>query len=552
MTGRGPRRRFGADETGSIGPLVAVLLTVLCGCAGLGIDLGQVYLEKRRVQSAVDLAALAAARADHSLAAASRSLLDNGYRAPADLTVAAGTYVANRAVPAAGRFTPAGQAPNATRVHLSSTVRTTFTRIVGGPASFTVSGDATALRADLAAFGLGSRLVSLDAGIANALLSRLLGTTVSFTLMDYRALASLRVDALAFLRGAAPRLGLQAGTYDDVLKTSLRIADVMALIGQASEPGSASAASRSSLNTLIAVLSGAGASIRLAGLLTAGEVGASPVSQTGEALWVNALDMITGAAFLANSANQVSLDLGATVPGLAGARITMRIGEAWRTSGFAGVGGTLSTAQQRLLVELWLPGPLALINLYLPIYVELAPARAVLTRVACPWNAVSERSVRLAVTTGVAFLAIGQVPPGALALGAPRPVLAPATILQAPLVAVTGSSAVQLGSSTQSLTFSDDDIRASRVKTVSTNTIGASLTASLLTNLDLQVNTLGLGTLALPGLLDLRGAVSAALSAAATPIDTVLLSVLAVAGVTLGSADVAVTGTRCGGAVLVQ
>ncbi|MCF4128957.1 pilus assembly protein TadG-related protein [Methylobacterium sp. SyP6R] len=542
-----PRRRFGVDRTGSIAPLVAILATILCGFAGLGIDLGQVYLEKRRVQSAVDLAALAAARAGNSPIAASRSLFDNGYRTADGLAIAAGTYLADRAVPAADRFTPAGQAPNATRVRVASTVRTAFARIVGGPASFTVSGEATAMRADLAAFGLGSRLVGVDGGIANALLSRLLGTAVSFTIMDYRALASLRVDALGLLRGAASRLNLQAGTYDDVLKSSLPIADVMALILTAAEPGGATASSRSSLNALTAALSGAGASIRLAGLLTAGELGASPVSQTGEALWVNALDLITGTALLANSANQVSLDLGATLPGLARTRVTMRVGEAWRTSGFVGLGGSLSAAQQRVLVEFWIPGPLALASLYLPVYVELAPARTVLKGVTCPWNAVGERSVKLDVATGVAYLAVGQAPPGALDLGSPRPSLVPTTILEAPLVTVTGAAALQLGSSTQSVTFTDSDIRAGRVRTVSTNTIASSLTASLLTNIDLQVNGLGL-----PGLVDLRTVVSAALSAAAAPIDTVLASILTVAGVQLGSADVAVTGTRCGGAVLVQ
>ncbi len=545
MTGDGRCRRYRADETGSLAPLVAVVLALLCGFAGLGIDLGQVYLEKRRVQSAVDLAALAAARAGNSPVAASRSLSDNGYRIPEAFVIAAGTYVADRAIPAADRFTPSGAAPNATRVRVASTVRTAFTRIVGGPASFTVSGDATALRADLAAFGLGSRLIEVDAGIANALLSRLLGTTVSFSIMDYRALASLRVDALAFLRGAAPRLGLQAATYDDVLKTSLPIADVMALIGQASERGSA--ASRSGLNALTAGLSGAGTSVRLAGLLTAGELGATPVAQTGEALWVNALDLITGAAFLANATNQVSLDLGAALPGLVRARVTMRVGEAWRTSGFRGVGGSLSAAQQRLLVEFWIPGPLALTSLYLPVFVELAPARAVLKNVACPWNTASERSVRLEVTTGAALLAIGQVAAGALELGSPRPALAPATILQAPLVAVTGRAVVPLGSSTQSVTFADADIRAGRGKTVSTNAIASSLAGSLLSTLDLQVNGI-----ALPTILDLGGAVSAALSAAAAPIDSVLFTILKTAGVTLGSADVAVTGTRCGGAVLVQ
>ncbi|AWN52178.1 hypothetical protein DK412_11270 [Methylobacterium sp. 17Sr1-1] len=540
-------RRLYTDETGAILPLVAIMMTVLCGFAGLGIDLGAVYLEKRRVQTVVDLAALAAARSGNSPKAVYRSLSDNGYPNTDSFTIIPGVYTADRNIPAISRFNPSGNTPNATRVRLASTVGTAFIRIVGGPARYAVSGEATAMRADLASFGLGSRLFNLDAGIANALLSRLLGTRVSLTLMDYRALATLRVDALGFLRGAAPQLGLQAATYDDVLKTSLPVADVMALINRASEPSSASALSRSSLTALTSALSGAGSSVRLAGLLTAGELGASPVSQTGEALWVNALDMITGAAFLANSANQVSLDLGASIPGLARARITMRIGDAWRTSGFLGVGGSLSTAQQRILVELWVAGPVGLVDLYLPIFIELAPARAVLRSVVCPWSATSERLVGLDVTTGIAALSIGAVPANALDLGTPRPTPTPVTILKAPLVEVAGVSVMQLGTTTRSLTFTDADIRAGRLQTVSTTNLVTSVTASLLTNLDLQVNGLSLS-----GLIDPKSLIVTTLGTAAGPIDNLLFSILGLAGVKLGAADVAVTGTHCGGAVLVQ
>jgi uncharacterized membrane protein len=538
--------RFRRDATGSIIPLTAVGLAALCGFAGLGVDLGMVYLEKRRVQSGADLAALAAVRASDGLKAARQSLSDNNYRSPADLVVTSGTYTGDRSVPHANRFSPNGSAPNAARVHLTSTVRTAFVRVIGGPTLYSVQGDATALRADFASFGIGSRLLSLDAGVANAMLSRLLGANITLSLMDYRALASLRVDALGILRGAAPRFGVQAGTYNDVLKGSLSMMDFTALLGQSADR-TGGAAALSSLNTLSAAMSGTSTSVRLAGLLTAGDVGATPVSQNGEALWVNALDLITGAAFVANGDNQVGLDLGTSVPGLARARITMRIGDAWRTSGFVSEGTGLSTSQQRILVEVWVPGPTALLNLYIPIFMELAPARAVLRKTTCPWSAASERSVTLDVTTGVSFIAISQVPSSALDLGSPRPPTVPAKILRAPLLTVTGAAGLQIGSSSQTVTFSDDDIRAARFKTVSTTNLATSLTSSLLANLDLQFDGL-----TVPGVVDPKGAITGALGAAAAPIDTLLFSILNLAGVKIGSADVTVTGTRCGGAVLVQ
>ena len=540
-------RRARRDETGSIVPVTAVAAAALFGFAGLGIDLGMVFLEKRRVQSLADLAALASVRSSNSLEAARRALADNGYGTGDQLSVTPGTYTANRAMPAAVRFVAGPSGANAAHVRLTTSVRTGFSRVIGGPASYAVSGEATAMRADLAAFGLGSRLASLDAGIANALLSRLLGTTITLSILDYRALASLRIDALGFLRAAAPRVGIQTGTYDEVLKASLSALDLTTALAEAADRTSAIAPALAVLNALTAVLSGTGLSVRLAGLLTAGAYGPLPLTRTGEALWVNALDLIAGAAFAANGNNQVGLDLGSAVPGLLRARITMRIGEAWRTSGFVGSGASLNAAQQRALVEIWIPGPALMPSLYLPIYLELAPARATLRKVVCPWTSPGERAVTLDVTTGVAYLAIGGTPASAVDFGLPRPPLVPAPILQAPLLNVTGTASLELGSSTQSVTFGDDDIRAGRPKTVSTNNLIGSLSAGLLANLDLRINGGGL-----PGILDPRGVVATALGAAAQPIDLLLFSLLTLAGVKVGSTDVSVTGTRCGGAVLVQ
>jgi uncharacterized membrane protein len=115
------------------------------------------------------------------------------------------------------------------------------------------------------------------------------------------------------------------------------------------------------------------------------------------------------------------------------------------------------------------------------------------------------------------------------------------------MLTVTGAAGLQIGSSSQTVTFSDDDIRSARFKTVSTTNLATSLTSSLLANLDLQFDGL-----TVPGVVDPKGAITGALGAAAAPIDTLLFSILNLAGVKIGSADVTVTGTRCGGAVLVQ
>ena len=55
-------RRLG-EERGAVAPLVALLMTVLLGFAGLGIEVGLWQLEKRRIQGAADAAASSAATA---------------------------------------------------------------------------------------------------------------------------------------------------------------------------------------------------------------------------------------------------------------------------------------------------------------------------------------------------------------------------------------------------------------------------------------------------------------------------------------------------------
>ena len=69
----------------------------------------------------------------------------------------------------------------------------------------------------IATFAIGSRLVSLNGGLLNAILGRMLGTTLSLSAMDYQALIDAHIDAFDFLNALATRLDLTGVTYDSVL-----------------------------------------------------------------------------------------------------------------------------------------------------------------------------------------------------------------------------------------------------------------------------------------------------------------------------------------------
>jgi uncharacterized membrane protein len=104
----------------------------------------------------------------------------------------------------------------------------------------------------------------------------------------------------------------------------------------------------------------------------------------------------------------------------------------------------------------------------------------------------------------------------------------------------------------QNLTFSRSDIDGKKVKTVSTRDAAKSLTTSLVSNLSLSVNAAGLGIDVTSLLGTVKPAVVKTVSGVAEPVDTLLNSVLGLLGVSLGQADVRVTGASCGRSVLVQ
>ena len=55
-------RQFVSDERGNIAFIAAACMLLVTGCAALGVDVGSVFTDKRRAQSAADLAAIVAAR----------------------------------------------------------------------------------------------------------------------------------------------------------------------------------------------------------------------------------------------------------------------------------------------------------------------------------------------------------------------------------------------------------------------------------------------------------------------------------------------------------
>jgi uncharacterized membrane protein len=105
------------------------------------------------------------------------------------------------------------------------------------------------------------------------------------------------------------------------------------------------------------------------------------------------------------------------------------------------------------------------------------------------------------------------------------------------------------GQSWQNVSFSQADVQAQTVKTVTTNDIAQATVTSLLSNLQLGVQTLGLN-LGL-GTSAITQALTPVLNTAAAPLDSTINTLESLTGVKLGQADVWANGLRCQDAALV-
>jgi len=540
---------FRRDERGNMAVLFAFGFAVSAMVSAVAVDAASLYHERRVLQAGVDLAAISAARDPSRAAEIAQSVLAGAQLlAPAGtdgLTVMPGHYDPTRPQ-IADRFAPGGSPYNAVSVTLSRPGKLYFAAGFAPQPSLQASGIA-AVTPEVS-FSVGSRLASLNAGLANAILSQFLGTTISLSVLDYSALAAARVDALQFLDALALQLGITAGSYDDLLATRAGAGDIAAALA-----GLTNGTAQSAL--MLLSTAGSGADVALGKLIDLGRLGGLDIGSAGAAdLSLSALELLSASAVLSDGDNQVSLNLGAAIPGLVSLQLDLSIGEPPQGGGWFALGhlGTIvRTAQTRLRLKAELLGGPVLLGagVHLPIWLDLAPSEARADAATCPTIGAPRGSATIAVRPGALRFSVGDMSDASLADFAVPPSVAPVRLIDILLLRVTGAASVELAQTNPVLLdFSSGDIAAGTVRTARTETLVASLAASLLDRLDLSVNVLGLG-LAPPHLIAL--AVRNLLAPLAPLLDTTIVSTLSALGLGVGEADIRVYGVRCDRAVLV-
>ncbi|MGE3930633.1 MAG: pilus assembly protein TadG-related protein [Hyphomonadaceae bacterium] len=539
-------------EAGAISMLTALSGVAVIGFAGLATDVGAVYFETRRLQGAADLAALAAAQhLGRAQRLATETARANNWP-DASLRVETGAYTPDPAVRPAARFTPAAGSANAVRVEVSAHTPLYFARLFVPEGRMRITRRATAAQTRFASFQIGSRLLSLNGGVANQVLSELTGSNVSLSVMDYSALLQADVDLLTYVDSLSTHLDLEAASFDQTLAHEIDAPDAIELLAQQVRDQRASQAMRALASASHGAPSIQGLN-RLIDLGPYGEQSEATLTRSTE-IRVNALDLATAMLQLAGGDRQVRLDLGASVPGLADTDVWLAIGERPNNSPWLSVTDdsdvVVRTAQMRLFIDARVRplGALASVaQVRVPVLVEAASAQARLTDVACGFDP-RDRTATLSVAPSVGALMLGDIDIDRLD-NFRRP-LAPARadLVRTPLIRVQGSSRVDLGGEQwQSVRFSRQDIETGAVKNVRTRDIARASVSTLFQNADLNVQVGGLGLGAQP----VTAALSQTLGAAAAPLDALINGLSDLLGLGLGEADVRVNGVRCGGAALV-
>lgn len=315
------------DEQGAVSVLVALVTVLLIGFSAFAVDLGMQRVGVRDMQALADVVSLDLARridgrttagieADPAWDAArarSVSRNDDTFGEVPEVVAVLGV------VDATGfRATAATEVPSAVEVTASSTVQFVLAGAVTDTTEGAVSRSAVAEATVSACFRLGSFAARISSG-SSPLLNALIGDALNAGVLAYDGLASSDI----VLGDLALELGL--GSVEDLATANVGFGTLLnaAATVLSRQTGDPDAAADVALLGQVVAAAGLSTTINLGKLFSLEDGGnAAKVAQ------VNLLDLVAGAAFVANGANALALPATTvTLPGLSNVTISVYVVE---------------------------------------------------------------------------------------------------------------------------------------------------------------------------------------------------------------------------------
>ena len=416
-------------------------------------------------------------------------------------------------------------------------------------ARLNVPAQAGAVQITEAGLVAGSGLVSQNGGLPNQILGGLLGSQISLSAASYNGLANASVNALDFLDALAAQTQVTAGTYGQLLSGSVTVNQLIsAEIAALNAPGSVGGAQAAAALQMLAAQVNGSETVSLGTLFNAGlwspaQVGSIDRSSALGAQ-LNAYQLLTFAAQIANGAHLVAAPAALTIPGIATISVATTAIEPPQGSYFAvgPAGTTVHTSQIRLQLTASLLTPAALpggpAQVTLPVYEEVASGTASIQAISCGAIPATDATVTVSGISGVSTAYVGQVAPNVMSNVTAPVTVSPASIIVSPGLTVTGQAEASVQGNTQSLVFNQQQITSLTPQTISSTNMTSNFLQSLQSTLVLQSQPVPL-----PGLPVILTPVLASVFASLDSVTDQLLSTL---GVKVGYLNVTVNGVRCG------
>lgn len=559
-------RRYVRDENGVISVMAVGALVLAFAVAMVVIDTGAMYSAYRYQQAATDAAALGAVRRIGEAQNVAESIFDLNDYATENVEATPLYYVADPTLAPNDRFFAEGQTAsdgkvvdaasfNAVRVTKNSESPTYFARLFGFGNSFQVETQAVAAYTKYVSFSAGTRVASLDAGIANQILGGLLGTTINLSLVDYNSLADADIDALTFLDALAAEVGLEAGTdtYGDLLEAGATVGDILnasvdVLTGETfdGDPSVARLALQTALSPVADTPVDLGNVFDFTPMAqrTIGSVGSS----LGEGVPFNLFDLVSGTAMAVGEGQAVGFDTDVSLGSLASVSGVVTVGAPMAHMAIGKVGDSVQTSQVTIQLNAAIDtGILALVDsrIELPIYITAAEGIATVDAIPCaPGGSITV----LSGTTGAVTARYGTESDTSPAIARAELNVFPLGTIPVVELSAEGSYTAAAGGPIN-VGFTQSDIDNDEVKTVSSD---ANIFSGLGSALNISNASL-LGSINLTSLLStVVPALTTAISAAMAPLDTVVSSLLTTLGIKLGAMDMIVHGAKCQAPTLVS
>lgn len=199
--------RFCRSTDGAYSILAAILATVIVGFTGFAVDLGSIIYAQKRLQSATDLAAMAATfdfNRSESIAetalqanASSDAIVDEAY---------VGNYVDDPGLPSADRFVAAAP-DNAVRLVTRTDVPVHFMRMLTGSPTVSVGASSVAYNLPLAGIAIGTGVADADNDQLDAYEEATTGNYYNLTDAERAALEATRISVFRLLDDFASATG---------------------------------------------------------------------------------------------------------------------------------------------------------------------------------------------------------------------------------------------------------------------------------------------------------------------------------------------------------